>query len=156
MVKPSVATIFTSKQCTKFSLLLCITAIKSFTCVAFEFKLSTLFGLFEEEERFENPIYPRRNLVDEYGVDRYRALVSRALGQSDTDDRLIKNYGVDVSFPTHYLDFPQDDVSSSEKSYSAFLEGCRAYYKSKADTCDESEMDRLDRNLNQPPVMQVC
>lgn len=161
IVNPSMVHFSKMNRClyTNVFLLLCSFSLNSVTCAAFEFKLSTLFGLYEEEERFERPTYPRRNMLDEYGIDGYRALVSRALGQDqDQDKKVVKkeidNYGVDVSFPTHYLDFPQHDMASSRESYSTFLQGCKAYYKSKADTCDESEMDRLDRNLNQPPVMQ--
>ena len=156
MVQPWIEQDVRYKVNMKILLVIWIATIEISSCVAFEFKLSTLFGLFEEEESFERPVYPRRNLVDEYGLDGYQTLVSRALGRSGLDDIMIDNYGVDVSFPIHYLDFPKDDVTSSKKSYSAFLEGCRAYYKSKSDTCDASEKDRLDRNLNQPPVMQVC
>jgi len=157
------------KRCLRTNkfIVLCIFSLNSVACAAFEFRLSTMFGLFEEEDRFERPVYPRRNMAEEYGVDGYRALVSRALDQDqdqdqdqgqDQDqemvDKEIDNYGVDVSFPTHYLDFPEHDMDSSRNSYSTFLQGCKAHYKSRADTCDESEMDRMDMNLNQPPVMQ--
>lgn len=160
LANPSMDHTLTPKRYSTAFIVGCILALNSATCAAFEFKLSTLFGFFEEEEeRFERPIYPRRNLVEDYGEDGYRALVSRALNQDPTEkveDNAIDIYGVDVSFPTHYLEFPQHDgMESAEQPYASFLQGCKAYYRSKPDTCDESEMDRLDRNLNQPPVMQV-
>lgn len=91
-------------------------------------------------------------------------------------------YGVDESFPMHYSgcnEFPrsqgQEPLSTTtsiplddrKTFYNTFIEGCRDYYRGKSDkaakssrsssknsVCDESEIDRFDMNLNQPPIMQ--
>lgn len=79
------------------------------------------------------------------------------------------SYGVDVSFPIHSADldaFPHQSDGSAllhdrNQFYGNFIKGCRDYYgqasarsSSHGSVCDDSETDRYDMNLNQPPVMQ--
>jgi len=131
----------------------------------------------------ERPVFPRADLVQELGQEAYDCVVASALhydefdsdyddsnsnyckassvagsasdpsstgsGDSDSDSDNNKEqygqYGVDMSFPMHRLEQQQQN-----KVYEEYMKGCT----SSSSACKESEKDRIDMNLNQPPVMQ--
>lgn len=88
------------------------------------------------------------------------------------DDQLKnKNkYGVDISFPMHHL--PSSTPSSSStnneidqlqmkqsKVYQEYIQQCNEFYSSSTTNtnhlpCTQSEINRIDMNLNQPQLMQ--
>jgi hypothetical protein len=69
-----------------------------------------------------------------------------------------EQYGVDTSFPAHYLflnDVNPLGVDRRVQAYRHFVDGCYAHY-SKAGTakrCYQSEEMRIGMNLKQPPKM---
>lgn len=66
------------------------------------------------------------------------------------------SYGVDVSFPVHYLTFAEDQpLGNRRKLYRDFLDGCREYYPESPDSCDLTEEDRVKMSVRQPASMQV-
>lgn len=75
----------------------------------------------------------------------------------DTDAAPLE-YGVDVSFPMQHAqvtETPKPFGDSVMTFYNSFLEGCRDFYKERAERCNESEQSRLNLNLQQPSNMQV-
>jgi hypothetical protein len=131
------------------------------------FDLSSILDYFiGQEESYQRPEFPRRDLVQEYGLENYNCLVSEALDNSGDEKVCVAperpitdSSGVDASFPTHYL--PPDE--EREPEYQNFIRGCINYYNHRAtprnkplhsNECEESEIDRIDMNLNQPRVMQ--
>ena len=71
-----------------------------------------------------------------------------------------ESYGVDVSFPVHYLNVQSKEnnpLGDRQKFYDEFMKGCREHYggmKGSA-ACDITEEDRLAMSLRQPKSMQV-
>lgn len=66
------------------------------------------------------------------------------------------SYGVDVSFPVHYLTFANDQpLGNRRKLYEDFLDGCREYYPDAPDSCNLTEEDRVAMSVRQPASMQV-
>ena len=66
------------------------------------------------------------------------------------------SYGVDVSFPVHYLNFrDQQPLGDREKIYNDFMAGCRERYSSNPRACDITEEDRVEMSVRQPKSMQV-
>jgi prolyl 4-hydroxylase len=66
-------------------------------------------------------------------------------------------FGVDVSFPMQHAQVTQSQKPLGDSVmdfYFNYLQGCRNYYKERAGLCDESELSRLNLNLQQPAVMQ--
>lgn len=66
-------------------------------------------------------------------------------------------FGVDVSFPMQHAQVTQSQKPLGDSVmdfYFNFLQGCRDYYKERAGLCDESELSRLNLNLQQPAFMQ--
>ena len=146
----------------------------------FSFQLSRL--LYEddtESQYYERPVFPRRDLKEEFGEVKYECLIESALSVdggiclngdlgkiSDTNkapsaspvlvDQFSKRskgyeYGVDVTFPIHNY-FAQD--GQYNEAYTEFIKGCKKLYHSDPSACTESEVNRIDMNKNQPPVMQ--
>jgi hypothetical protein len=142
----------------------------------FSFKLSQLF--YEDDAdtdmgQLQRPVFPRRDLEQEFGKIKYQCLIEAALaldgggvcrigGDLDDDFKYDQdvsdpagknsvNYGVDVSFPIHTMEHLGDE---RRDFYREFIDGCKAYYSSVPHTCDQFESDRMDMNKNQPPVMQ--
>ena len=74
-----------------------------------------------------------------------------------------ESYGVDVSFPVHYLNIQKKEdnpLGDRQKFYDDFLAGCRDAYGGKpgegdSGACEITEEDRLDMSLRQPISMQV-
>jgi hypothetical protein len=99
------------------------------------------------------PSYPRW-----YGLFAVALLLfGKAYGEQETPE--TPSYGVDVSFPMQH---PQVTASyrplgdGIPSVYDHFLQGCRDFYKYKQKRCDDSERDRINFNLQQPSIMQVC
>mmetsp|Transcript_3734 Transcript_3734/g.7143 ORF Transcript_3734/g.7143 Transcript_3734/m.7143 type:complete len:550 (+) Transcript_3734:102-1751(+) len=139
----------------------------------FSFKLSQLFytedadaHLDKDERNLQRPVFPRRDLVQEFGRIKYQCLIDAALNldgggcsndgdlvgfndKNDADD--ATKYGVDVSFPIYSANHLGDN---QRDFYSDFLDGCKGCYSSAPHTCEQFESDRMDMNRNQPPVMQ--
>jgi len=156
----------------------------------FSFKLSRL--LYDDDSNnhgeYQRPVFPRRDLKEEFGEAAYQCLVESALAvedgvcfnedvqkleiENDIDGNQVPTtspvesdngsnihgeayeYGVDVSFPMHDSFPRQDTLDNRLEFYKNFMQGCRNYYPSNPKACFDSEVDRLDMNLNQPPVMQ--
>lgn len=59
------------------------------------------------------------------------------------------NFGVDVSFPMHHLEWSPLNEERRE-IYEDFMQGCRDYYGKKGARCDSTERDRIDMTLRQP------
>ena len=71
-----------------------------------------------------------------------------------------ESYGVDVSFPVHYLNVQSKEnnpLGDRQKFYDEFMKGCREHYGGKKGSaaCDITEEDRLAMSLRQPKSMQV-
>jgi len=150
----------------KYILFITLATSANFT-TGLNFDLSSILDYFiGQEDSYQRPEFPRRDLVQEYGLEAYKCLVSEALdttGERDVcvtpENPISDRYGVDVSFPTHY--FPPEE--EREHDYKIFLGGCKKYYNHRAiprkkgshsNQCQESEIDRVDMNMNQPRVMQ--
>ena len=73
--------------------------------------------------------------------------IKNALGQD--------SYGVDVSFPVHYLKFVDGPLGHKQKMYDDFMAGCRAQYSNSPQACDITEEDRVAMSVRQPASMQV-
>lgn len=70
---------------------------------------------------------------------------------ADTEDSC--DYGVDCSFPIHYLEQRCDCLGDRKQFYEDYMQGCRDYYGKKAKACDSTEKDRLEMSLGQPQSM---
>ena len=71
-----------------------------------------------------------------------------------------ESYGVDVSFPVHYLDVldkEDNPLGDRQSFYDEFMDGCREHYGGKigSTACDITEEDRAAMSLRQPSSMQV-
>lgn len=71
-----------------------------------------------------------------------------------------ESYGVDVSFPVHYLNVlnkEDNPLGNRQSFYEEFMSGCREHYGEKlgSTSCDITEEDRADMSLRQPASMQV-
>lgn len=71
-----------------------------------------------------------------------------------------ESYGVDVSFPVHYLNVQNEEdnpLGNRQTFYEEFMDGCREHYGGKigSTACDITEEDRADMSLRQPASMQV-
>jgi hypothetical protein len=71
-----------------------------------------------------------------------------------------ESYGVDVSFPVHYMNVLNKDdnpLGDRQKFYDEFMEGCREHYGGERGSyaCDITEEDRFAMSLRQPASMQV-
>jgi len=146
----------------------------------FSFQLSRLlYDDDTESQYYVKPVFPRRDLKEEFGEVKYECLIESALSLdggiclngdlgkiSDTNkapsatpvlvDQFSKRskgkeYGVDVTFPIH--NHSSQDGQYKE-AYTEFIEGCKELYDSDPNVCTQSEIDRFDMNKNQPPVMQ--
>jgi hypothetical protein len=63
-------------------------------------------------------------------------------------------YGVDCSFPIHSKELRCGDILGDRKKvYEDFMQGCRDYYKEKADRCDVTEDERIEMSIRQPQSM---
>ena len=87
-----------------------------------------------------------------------------SVSTSPSDDRVLnafgqESYGVDTSFPVHYLDLNKEDnpLGDRQKFYDEFMDGCREHYGGKrgSTACDVTEEDRVAMSLRQPASMQV-
>lgn len=166
---------------------------------ALNINLSSLWNLIgwngeEEEEHMSSRdklVFPRRDLIQEFGgQDNYNRVIQHALGmkqengQCNDEEIKCETYGVDVSFPMHYVpnqdsqgtmansndnEVEGDEMSTmnelQSKEYQRYINGCNEFYSSlkiKTTTpdssmtlpCNQAEQDRFDMNLNQPPIMQ--
>jgi len=70
-----------------------------------------------------------------------------------------ESYGVDVSFPVHYLNVlnkEDNPLGNRQSFYEEFIDGCREHYGGKlgSTACDITEEDRADMSLRQPASMQ--
>jgi hypothetical protein len=70
------------------------------------------------------------------------------------------SYGVDVSFPVHYMNVMNKEdnpLGDRQKFYDEFMDGCREHYTGKrgSHACDITEEDRFAMSLRQPASMQV-
>jgi len=127
-------------------------------------------------------VQPRRDIRSEMGADAYQQLVSYALGgdQNDNDEYGVDVSFPTQYHPSKTSKFTMDrktDRSVSLKQirteqlqiYSKYITGCKDFYEEYYDSslflllpqnndhhssCDASERHRLNRNLNQPPLMQ--
>jgi len=71
-----------------------------------------------------------------------------------------ESYGVDVSFPVHYMNVMNKEdnpLGDRQKFYDEFMDGCREHYAGKrgSHACDITEEDRFAMSLRQPASMQV-
>jgi hypothetical protein len=69
------------------------------------------------------------------------------------------SYGVDVSFPVHYMNVMNKEdnpLGDRQKFYDEFMDGCREHYTGKrgSHACDITEEDRFAMSLRQPASMQ--
>jgi hypothetical protein len=148
----------------------------------FSFKLSQLIYTDdtdsdpdEDKGSLQRPVFPRRDLVQEFGRIKYQCLIEAALtldggvcSNGDLDEFKYEadviasatssseragdvKYGVDVSFPSHSVEKLE---GQRRDFYRNFIDGCKGYYLSTPDACEQFEIDRMDMNRNQPPVMQ--
>ena len=69
-------------------------------------------------------------------------------------------YGADVSFPIHHLDFQDGPLGDRKAAYEEFMNGCREFYGKRGHLCDQTEVDRVEMSLRQAQSMvvsrQVC
>jgi hypothetical protein len=101
-----------------------------------------------------------------------------SIGSSGGNKDEPVEYGVDVSFPMHYVDvstnYPwlphnqdpslpvpkeyQDMVlqplGNKKKFYRDFLQGCKEAFGAKGGRCTQNELDRIAMTLRQPQSMQ--
>jgi len=55
--------------------------------------------------------------------------------------------------PREFRDMAVQSLGDRQDVYDHFLEGCRAHEKDQADACDQTEDDRINMNIRQPPSM---
>lgn len=67
------------------------------------------------------------------------------------------SYGADVSFPYQHHEFstlPTPFGDSQQKRYQEYMQGCRDKFKDNAFLCYQNEDNRIEKNLNQPQLLQ--
>lgn len=89
---------------------------------------------------------------------------SSSLSNTLAVDRVLnafgqESYGVDVSFPVHYINVlnkEDNPLGDRQSFYDEFMDGCRKHYGGKKGTaaCDVTEEDRAEMSLRQPASMQ--
>lgn len=90
---------------------------------------------------------------------------SSSLSNTLAVDRVLnafgqESYGVDVSFPVHYINVlnkEDNPLGDRQSFYDEFMDGCRKHYGGKKGVaaCDVTEEDRAEMSLRQPASMQV-
>ena len=130
-------------------------------------------GGANNDDWLDSLAFPRRDLISELGEEAYHRKLEEALGENyDTKSKSEgeRIYGVDVSFPMHSAwaddilhieEYPQKSANRTiqplgdrKTFYKNYMMGCREFYGSKSQSCDQNERDRISMSRNQPKVMQ--